>query len=85
MAATSESSLDWAASRGFSILMDPHASHRDIGRKRRFYEERLAAVGHSMAGRDLPIARLVALGDTSAEAEEVARVVRKIQNNCSVC
>src|SRR3954471_2055517 len=28
MAATSESSLDWAASRGFSILMDPHASHR---------------------------------------------------------
>jgi alkanesulfonate monooxygenase SsuD/methylene tetrahydromethanopterin reductase-like flavin-dependent oxidoreductase (luciferase family) len=73
MAATSESSLDWAASRGFSILMDPHASHRDIGRKRRFYEERLAAAGHSIAGRDLPVARLLALGDTPAEAEEVAR------------
>ena len=73
MAATSESSLDWAASHGFSILMDPHASHDDIGRKRRFYEERLAAAGHAVAGRDLPIARLVALGETSAEAAEVAR------------
>jgi alkanesulfonate monooxygenase SsuD/methylene tetrahydromethanopterin reductase-like flavin-dependent oxidoreductase (luciferase family) len=73
MAATSESSLDWAASRGFSILMDPHASHRDIGRKRRFYEERLSAAGHAIAGRDLPIARLLALADTAAEAEEVAR------------
>jgi len=73
MAATSESSLDWAASHGFSILMDPHASHRDIGRKRRFYEERLSAAGHAIAGRDLPIARLLALADTAAEAEEVAR------------
>ena len=26
MAATSESAIDWAAGRGFSILMDPHAS-----------------------------------------------------------
>jgi alkanesulfonate monooxygenase SsuD/methylene tetrahydromethanopterin reductase-like flavin-dependent oxidoreductase (luciferase family) len=73
MAATSESSLDWAASRGFSILMDPHASHRDIGRKRRFYEERLIAAGFSIGGRDLPVARLLALGDSAAEAEEVAR------------
>jgi len=73
MAATSESSLDWAASRGFSILMDPHASHRDIGQKRHFYEERLTAAGFPIAGRDLPIARLLALGDTAAEAEEVAR------------
>src|SRR5580704_9821045 len=35
MAATSESAIEWAAGRGFSILMDPHAAHRDIGRKRR--------------------------------------------------
>jgi alkanesulfonate monooxygenase SsuD/methylene tetrahydromethanopterin reductase-like flavin-dependent oxidoreductase (luciferase family) len=73
MAATSEASLDWAASHGFSILMDPHASHSDIGDKRRFYERRLAAAGHSIAGRDLPIARLLALGDTAAGAAEVAR------------
>jgi alkanesulfonate monooxygenase SsuD/methylene tetrahydromethanopterin reductase-like flavin-dependent oxidoreductase (luciferase family) len=73
MAATSEPSIDWAAGRGFSILMDPHSAHAEIGRKRRYYEERLAAAGHTIAGRDLPMARLVALGDTEAEAEAVAR------------
>ncbi len=73
MAATSEAAIEWAAGRGFSILMDPHASHRDIGRKRRFYGERLEAAGYSLEGRDLPVARLVALGDTTAEAAEVAR------------
>jgi alkanesulfonate monooxygenase SsuD/methylene tetrahydromethanopterin reductase-like flavin-dependent oxidoreductase (luciferase family) len=73
MAATSESAIGWAAGRGFSILMDPHAAHRDIGRKRRFYAERLEAAGFSLAGRDLPVARLLALGETSAKATEVAR------------
>ncbi len=73
MAATSEEALDWAAGRGFSILMDPHAAARDIGKKRRYYAERLAAAGFSLAGRELPVARLVALGDTAAKAEAVAR------------
>jgi alkanesulfonate monooxygenase SsuD/methylene tetrahydromethanopterin reductase-like flavin-dependent oxidoreductase (luciferase family) len=73
MAATSEPAIDWAAGRGFSILMDPHAGHAEIGRKRRYYAERLAAAGHSLAGRDLPVARLVALGDTTAKTAEVAR------------
>jgi alkanesulfonate monooxygenase SsuD/methylene tetrahydromethanopterin reductase-like flavin-dependent oxidoreductase (luciferase family) len=73
MAATSEGAIAWAAGRGFSILMDPHAAHRDIGRKRRLYAERLAAAGFSIAGRDLPVARLVALGKTAAAAAEVAR------------
>ena len=65
--ATSEGAIDWAAGRGFSILMDPHAAHKDIGRKRQYYVEKLTAAGHSAAGRDLPVARLVALGDTAAE------------------
>lgn len=73
MAATSEGAIDWAAGRGFSILMDPHAAHTDIGRKRRFYAERLLAAGHAIEGRDLPVARLLALGKTAAEAREVAR------------
>jgi len=73
MAATSEGAIEWAAGRGFSILMDPHAAHADIGRKRRFYAEKLVAAGHSIAGRDLPVARLLALGDTTAAAAEVAR------------
>ncbi|HEV8678903.1 MAG TPA: LLM class flavin-dependent oxidoreductase, partial [Stellaceae bacterium] len=73
MAATSESSIDWAARRGFSILMDPHAAHHDLGRKRRYYAERLAAAGFAIEGRDLPMARLLALGQTSAKAKGVAR------------
>ncbi len=73
MAATSDSAIEWAAGRGFSILLDPHASHRDIGRKRLTYAERLNAAGFSLDGRDLPVARLLALGDTAAQAAEVAR------------
>jgi alkanesulfonate monooxygenase SsuD/methylene tetrahydromethanopterin reductase-like flavin-dependent oxidoreductase (luciferase family) len=73
MAATSESAIDWAAGRGFSILMDPHAAHRDIGRKRQYYFEKLKAAGHPTEGRELPIARLLALGDTQEEATETAR------------
>jgi alkanesulfonate monooxygenase SsuD/methylene tetrahydromethanopterin reductase-like flavin-dependent oxidoreductase (luciferase family) len=73
MAATSEGAIAWAAGRGFSILMDPHAAHRDIGRKRRLYAERLKAAGFSIEGRDLPVARLLALGKTADAAREVAR------------
>jgi alkanesulfonate monooxygenase SsuD/methylene tetrahydromethanopterin reductase-like flavin-dependent oxidoreductase (luciferase family) len=73
MAATSEGAIDWAAGRGFSILMDPHAGHGEIGRKRRFYADRLAAAGHSVAGRDLPVARLVAIAPSPGKAAEIAR------------
>ncbi len=73
MAATSETAIDWAAARGFSILMDPHATHREIGEKRRRYGAQLAAAGFSEAGRDIPMARLIALAPSMAEAEAVAR------------
>ena len=73
VAATSEPALDWAAGRGLSILMDPHSPHREIARKRERYRGLLERAGHSFAGRRLPMARLVALGETDAEAEDVAR------------
>jgi alkanesulfonate monooxygenase SsuD/methylene tetrahydromethanopterin reductase-like flavin-dependent oxidoreductase (luciferase family) len=73
MAASSEGAIEWAASRGFSILMDPHSSAAEIGRKRRFYAEKLAAAGLTEAGRDIPIARLVALADDPGKAAAVAR------------
>ncbi len=73
MAASSEGAIEWAAGRGFSILMDPHSSAVEIGRKRRFYAEKLAEAGFSEAGRDIPIARLVALADRADEATAVAR------------
>jgi alkanesulfonate monooxygenase SsuD/methylene tetrahydromethanopterin reductase-like flavin-dependent oxidoreductase (luciferase family) len=73
MAATSEPAIDWAASRGFSILMDPHASMKELGAKRRHYTAKLAEAGFSDQGRDIPMARLVALAPTTAKAEEIAR------------
>jgi alkanesulfonate monooxygenase SsuD/methylene tetrahydromethanopterin reductase-like flavin-dependent oxidoreductase (luciferase family) len=73
MAASSEGAIDWAAGRGFSILMDPHSSALEIGAKRRHYAEKLAAGGFSEDGRDIPIARLVAIAGSDGAAAAVAR------------
>jgi alkanesulfonate monooxygenase SsuD/methylene tetrahydromethanopterin reductase-like flavin-dependent oxidoreductase (luciferase family) len=73
MAATSEGAIDWAAGRGFSILMDPHCTHADLAAKRVRYGERMAAAGHAAEGRDIPMARLIAVAETEARAEAVAR------------
>src|SRR4029077_1574328 len=73
MAAAAPPAIEWAATRGFSILMDPHASMTEIGVKRRLYAGKLAEAGFSDKGRDIPMARLIALGPTTAKAEEIAR------------
>jgi alkanesulfonate monooxygenase SsuD/methylene tetrahydromethanopterin reductase-like flavin-dependent oxidoreductase (luciferase family) len=73
VAATSPESIERAAARGHTILMDPHASHREIGRKRELYREALGRHGYSEEGRTIPVARLLAVAATDAEAEEVAR------------
>jgi alkanesulfonate monooxygenase SsuD/methylene tetrahydromethanopterin reductase-like flavin-dependent oxidoreductase (luciferase family) len=73
MAATSDSAIDWAAGRGFSILMDPHCTHTELAAKRRRYGEQLAAAGFSAAGRDIPMARLIAISDNAQRAEAIAR------------
>ena len=73
MAAGSTPAIDWAAAKGFSILMDPHASRADLMRQRRYYGEKLAAAGHSETGRLIPMARLIAIDETAEKAREVAR------------
>jgi len=73
VAASSESAIEWAARAGHTILMDPHAAHVEIARKRELYRTRLEAHGHSFAGREIPMARLVAVAPTEAQALEVAR------------
>ncbi len=72
MAASSEPSVVWAAERGFSILMDPHSPHKEIARKQRVYVEHLAKAGHDVSGRDLPVARLLAVAPTRESARVVA-------------
>jgi alkanesulfonate monooxygenase SsuD/methylene tetrahydromethanopterin reductase-like flavin-dependent oxidoreductase (luciferase family) len=73
MAASSTPAIEWAASQGHSILMDPHASRADLLRKRRHYAARLAESGYSDAGRTIPMARLVAVDETTEKARAVAR------------
>jgi alkanesulfonate monooxygenase SsuD/methylene tetrahydromethanopterin reductase-like flavin-dependent oxidoreductase (luciferase family) len=73
VAATSPGAIAWAGSAGFSILMDPHSSHVDIGSKLKAYRAALIAGGHVADGRTIPIARLIAVAPTDGEAREVAR------------
>ncbi|MBM3139570.1 MAG: LLM class flavin-dependent oxidoreductase [Chloroflexi bacterium] len=73
LAATSPDSVRAAAAGGYSILMDPHATHAEIGEKHRLYREELARHGHPVDGREIPMARLLAIAETRAEAEEIAR------------
>jgi alkanesulfonate monooxygenase SsuD/methylene tetrahydromethanopterin reductase-like flavin-dependent oxidoreductase (luciferase family) len=73
LAASSPEAVTWAAEQGYSILMDPHSPHAQIAEKRQLYLETLAAHGHPSAGRQLPVARLVAVAERADEAEEVAR------------
>ncbi len=72
VAASSPPAIEWAASQGYSILLDPHCDRADLGVKRALYLDGLARHGHTAAGRDLPMARLIAVADTPAEARRVA-------------
>ncbi len=73
LAGTSPDSIKLAAAGGYSILMDPHATHAEIGRKRELYRSTLEEHGYSIEGRELPMARLLAIAETAEEAEEIAR------------
>ena len=75
MAASSLPAIDWAASLGHSILMDPHSSRADLIRKRRHYTTKLQEAGFSDTGRTIPMARLIAIDETAEKARAVARRV----------
>ncbi len=73
VAASSPDAIAWAGRQGYSILMDPHSPHADIGAKFDNYKMALADGGHSFAGRRIPMARLLAVAPTDEEARETAR------------
>ena len=72
LAATSPDAIEWSAQQGYTIMMDPHASHEEIAEKRELYRCALEASGRTMAGRTIPMARLLAVGQTHDEAKEIA-------------
>ena len=75
MAASSTPAIEWAASQGHSILMDPHSSRADLIRKRRHYGAKMAEAGFSDAGRVIPMSRLVAVDESAEKARAVAKRV----------
>jgi alkanesulfonate monooxygenase SsuD/methylene tetrahydromethanopterin reductase-like flavin-dependent oxidoreductase (luciferase family) len=53
--------------------MSPHPTHVEIGEQWELYRAQLGAHGHSIEGREIPMARLIAIAPTDAEAAAVAR------------
>ncbi len=72
MAASSPDAIRWSAEKGFTIMMDPHSSITDITTKRDLFDATLAAHGHVVEGRDIPVARLLAIAPTDEQARRVA-------------
>ncbi|HAK62387.1 MAG TPA: hypothetical protein DCO82_04005 [Alphaproteobacteria bacterium] len=73
LAADSPDSIRKAGAEGYTIMLGPHASNADCKYKRKLYQEVMEANGHVVGNRDIPMVRYVALGETRAEAEAVAR------------
>ena len=71
-AASSPPAIKWSAAMGYSILMDPHSTHVEIGQKWELYRDQLEQHGHSIAGRETPMARLLAIAPTDEQAKEIA-------------
>ncbi len=72
LAAGSPGAVRWAGQRGYSIMLGPHATFEENAAHRELYRTELEAHGHAIDGRDLPVARMIAVADTDAEAERVA-------------
>ena len=53
--------------------MDPHATHKELSGKREYYQNKLVANGHSANGREIPIARTLAMAENLDDAIEVGR------------
>jgi luciferase family oxidoreductase group 1 len=72
LAASTQTAVDWAAEQGHAILMDPHSTHAEIGQKRASYNASMQSHNHLLK-QDIPVARLIAVAETDAKAEAVAR------------
>jgi alkanesulfonate monooxygenase SsuD/methylene tetrahydromethanopterin reductase-like flavin-dependent oxidoreductase (luciferase family) len=73
VAAGSPEATKWAASEGYSILIGPHGTHVEIGQQWERYRDWLSESGHTIDGREIPTARLLAIARTDNEAAKIAR------------
>jgi len=73
VAAGSADAVRWAGEAGYTPMLGPHAPFDQIAAHRNNYFDLLAANGHPTEGREIPMARLLAVAPTDDEAREVAR------------
>jgi alkanesulfonate monooxygenase SsuD/methylene tetrahydromethanopterin reductase-like flavin-dependent oxidoreductase (luciferase family) len=73
IAAGSPEATRCAASVGHSILIGPHSTPAEIAEQRERYRCELESHGHSFGGREIPVARFLAIAPSDYEAAEVAR------------
>jgi len=73
VAAGSPEATRWAASAGYSILIGPHSTHLEVAEQWERYRDWLNESGYRIDGREIPTARLIAIGRTDAQAAEIAQ------------
>lgn len=73
LATGSDGSVRWAAENAHAIMLGPHATVAETADHLELYRDALAAAGHSLRGRELPIARMIAVDDDDAAARDIAR------------
>ncbi len=73
MAAASGESTTWAAEKGLSILMGPPLAYTQIDDQYLYYKKTPEENGHSLAGRTIPMGRLICANEIREKAEAAAR------------
>lgn len=73
LAAGSPGALRWSGRRGYSVLLGPHSTFEENLGHRELYRQELEAAGFTIEGRQIPMARFVAVAESDAAAEEIAR------------
>ena len=73
VASGSPDAIAWAGRRGLMPMLGPHSTFDGLNAMRTAWEEALAGAGRSAPDQDMPVARLLAVAPTDAEAEETVR------------
>jgi alkanesulfonate monooxygenase SsuD/methylene tetrahydromethanopterin reductase-like flavin-dependent oxidoreductase (luciferase family) len=71
VAAGSPEAVCWAGSQGHSIMLGPHTHYSDIARMHEMHRKELETHGHTLAGRDIPITRLIAVAETEQAVKDI--------------
>jgi luciferase family oxidoreductase group 1 len=72
VAGSSADSVAWAGELGHGVMLSPHLPFQTIDEHQKIFRSALQKHGHS-GDRKIPVARLLAVADTEAEAAETAR------------